>query len=161
MISMIENVIEPVKRVPADQTYLQMIRKIAGHFLGINPLTEGDLLYYVAEELPTQEMETRVVFLARPFSNWVKHVILLDKSKNDTILVDKNIFLQTDWSATEGATSVEDWVYKAIMSNGKELLLVPVFVTTIREIIENCSLRYVVKRKAQIKLLEKTKEATL
>ena len=134
---------------PANQrTTNQMLTELVNHYMGRGNIPNGTALNAVAQNLPWLPTNSLIVFLAKPHSNWVEHVVVLDPTTRE-LLLDQNPYLKTKWNKTDR--------YEALFPGGRISTFVPLREITVDEVIRKGGLHYEV-RKLQVDMQKRHEE---
>ena len=130
------------------KTTNQLLTDLVDHYLGRKKMPEGTAMNAVAQNLPWLPTDALVVFLAKPHSNWVEHVVVLDPA-NRELMLDQNPYLKTKWDR-QGR-------YEALLPGGRVSVFVPLREISVDEIVRKGALHYEV-RKIQVNMRKKQQE---
>lgn len=129
-------------KIPLNQrTSNQLLRALVSHVTGKDQLVEGSAIHAVATAISDVPMNTNVVFLARPHSNWIQHIIMVDEGMENLVL-DANTFVSSAWEKNK---ATKEWEYTARDFNARYMTLVPRRVISVEELIKKGMIHFEVK----------------
>ena len=131
-----------------NKTVNRLLTELVEHHRGRTKIPEGNALSAVAQNLPWLPTDSIVLFLAKPHSPWVEHVVVLDPKTRETIL-DQNPYLKISWD--------RDAKYEALLPGGRISTFVPLREITVDEIIRQGGLHYEIK-KLQVNMRNKQQD---
>ena len=131
-----------------NKTVNRLLTELVEHHRGKTRIPDGNALNAVAQNLPWLPTDSIVLFLAKPHSPWVEHVVVLDPRTKETIL-DQNPYLKISWDRNDR--------YEALMPGGRVSTFVPLREITVDEIIRQGGLHYEIK-KLQVNMKNKQRD---
>ena len=130
------------------KTVNQLLTELVNHYLGKGMIPEGSALSAIAKNLPFMPTDAIVLFLAKPHSPWVEHVVALDPKGRELVL-DQNPYLKTTWDRAGR--------YEALLPGGRVSTFVPLREISVDEIIRKGGIHYDI-RKIQVDMSRRQSE---
>ena len=132
------------------RTSNQMLTDLVDHYLGTAKIQPGTAMHGIAEALPWLPLNAELIFLSKPYSHWIEHVVVVDGATKE-ILLDQNPFIKSEW--LRGGGQDKQGLYRALFPGGKQVTYTPQRLLTVDQVINQGQLHYEV-RKLQVRTRE-------